>query len=168
LNARTVRASAGVLRPVQPGFGLVQLVRVGHALFRLRPRDRLDAGAQQAQAVGQHLRAQLGQLVVQLAAGIGGGDRQLLVQQHRAGVQAGLHLHQAHAGFGVAGLDRTLDRRRAAPARQQRGMHVPATLGRDGQHGLRQDQAVGHHHHQVRLQVAQLPAALRACAAIRL
>ena len=32
--------------------------------------------------------------------------------------------HDAHAGLGVAGEDRPLDRRRAAPARQQREVHV--------------------------------------------
>ena len=33
-------------------------------------------------------------------------------------------LHEAHAGLGVAGEDRPLDRRRAAPARQQREVQV--------------------------------------------
>ena len=52
------------------------------------------------------------------------------LQQHRPGIQTGFHLHQADAGLGVAGEHGTLDRRRTAPARQQRGMHVPATQPR--------------------------------------
>ena len=43
-----------------------------------------------------------------------------LGQQHVAGVEAGVHLHDGDAGARVAGLDRALDRRGAAPARQQR------------------------------------------------
>jgi hypothetical protein len=79
-----------------------------------------------------------------------------LRQQDRAGIQPLFHLHQADAGAIVAGFDRALDRRRAAPARQQRGVHVPAAMHRDVEHRLRQQQAIGHHHHQVRLQRAQL------------
>ena len=49
----------------------------------------------------------------------------------------------------VAGLDRALDRRRAAPARQQRGMDVQAAQARQLEHPLRQDQAVGRDDHHV-------------------
>ena len=92
---------------------------------------------------------------MQLAAGFFGPDVQALRQQHRPGIQAGLHLHQADAGLLVAGFDGALDRRRAAPAGQQRGMHVPAAVLRDVEHRLRQDQAVGHHDHHVGLHLAQ-------------
>jgi hypothetical protein len=50
----------------------------------------------------------------------------------------------------VAGLDGAMDRRRAAPARQQRGVDVDAAAARQVEHGLRQDQAVGGHHQQIR------------------
>ena len=76
LNARTLFASTSRrLRPVEACLGLVELVRVGDALFGLRLRHRPDAGAQQAQAIGQHLRAERGQAVVQLAAGLVLADR---------------------------------------------------------------------------------------------
>ncbi len=142
--------------PVQAGFGLVQLVGIGHAGLRLRLRDRLEARAQQAQAVGQHLRAHLGETVMQLPAQLARLDRGVLAQKYRTGIQARLHLHQTDSGFGIAGLDRPLDRGGTAPARQQRGVHVPAAVGGNGQHRLGQDQPIGHHHHQVRLQVTQL------------
>ena len=154
-RAHLVRQHLRRLRPVQLRFVLLQLARVGHALARLRHRHRADAEPLQLQAVGQHLRAEDRQRVVQLAGGRLRLDRQRTPQQHRPGVQALLHLHQAHPGFGVAGLDRALDRRRAAPARQQARVHVPATVLRDVQDRLRQQHAVGHHHHQVRLQRAQ-------------
>ena len=154
-GADLVRQRRRRLRPVELRLVLVQLVRVGRAVLRLRTRQRHDAGAQQAQAVVQHLRAEIGQAVVQLAAGVVFADDERLRQQHRAGVETFLHLHQAHAGVGVAGLDRTLDRRRAAPARQHRGVDVPAAVFRDIENALRQDQAVGDHDHQIRLQCAQ-------------
>ena len=47
-------------------------------------------------------------------------------QQHRAGIEPLVHLHDGDAGLPVAGEDGALDRRRAAPARQQRGMDVEA------------------------------------------
>ena len=154
-RAHLVRQHRRRLRPVQPGLGLVDLVRVGDALQRLWMRRQGDRRAQQAERIGQHLRAEFGQAVVQLAAGFVRTDVGVLRQQHRAGIQALLHLHQADAAAGVAGLDRALDRRRTAPARQQRGMHVPTAVQRDVEHRLRQDQAIGHHHHQVGLERTQ-------------
>ena len=44
--------------------------------------------------------------------------------EHRPGVEPLLDLHQAHAGLGVAGQERPLDRRRAPPAGQQREVEV--------------------------------------------
>lgn len=114
-------------------------MRIGHAFSRLRLRHRTDAGAQQAQAVGQYLRPQRSQAVVQLAAGFLLADLDALRQQHRADIQPGFHLHQAHPGLGIAGLDRALDWRRATPARQQRGMHVPAAMGWHSQHRIGQN-----------------------------
>jgi hypothetical protein len=70
-------------------------------------------------------------------------------QQHGTGVETGFHAHDGDAGLRVAGLDRAMDRRRAAPARQQRGMDVDAAAAREVEHGLRQDQAVGRHHHEL-------------------
>ena len=48
-----------------------------------------------------------------------------------------------------------LDRRRTAPAWQQRGVAVDAAQARNIQHHLRQDQAVGDHHQQVGLERGQ-------------
>ena len=87
---------------------------------------------------------------MQLAAGFFCADGRLLRQHDRPRVQACFHLHQAHAGFCVTGFDGALDRRGTAPAWQQRGVHVPATMARNCQDGAWQDQAVGHHHDQVR------------------
>ena len=46
-------------------------------------------------------------------------DRHARGREDRPGVEAGLELHEAHAGLGVAREHRPFDRRRAAPARQQ-------------------------------------------------
>ena len=63
-----------------------------------------------------------------------------------AGVEPCVHLHDGDAGLAVAGEDGALDRRRAAPARQQRGMDVEAAEARRLEHRLRQDQAIGRDH----------------------
>ena len=65
-----------------------------------------------------------------------------LAQQHRAGIEALLHLHHHHAGLPVAGHDRPLDGRSTPPARQQRGMAVPGAEPRSLEHRLRQQQPV--------------------------
>ena len=88
---------------------------------------------------------------MQTAAGVFAADGRADLEQHGAGVQPGLHLHDGNAGFAVAGLDGSLDGRCAAPARQQGGVAVDTAQARDVQHRLRQDQPVGHHHQQVRL-----------------
>ena len=44
--------------------------------------------------------------------------------EDRAGIEALVHLHHGHARHRVAGRDRALDRRRPAPARQQREVQI--------------------------------------------
>ena len=99
--------------------------------------------AASAEAAHRQLAAERREARQQRRAGVVGGDRRRLDQQDRAGVEAGVHLHQGDAGLGVAGLDRPLDRRGAAPARQQRRMDVDAAEPRQREQPRRQDQAVG-------------------------
>ena len=77
-------------------------------------------------------------------------------RRHRAGVEAFLHAHEVDAGLGVAGHDRALHRRRAAPARQQRSVNVEAAEFRRGEHGRRQDETVGGDDRDVRGESAEL------------
>ena len=70
---------------------------------------------------------------------------------HIAGVQTDVHLHDAHARFGIARFNRPLNRRRAAPTGQQRGVDVEAAVFRRIQHVLRQNQSVGCNDHYVGL-----------------
>ena len=83
----------------------------------------------------------------------GGGvllcDRQCLDQQHVAGIEADVHLHDRDAGLRITRFDGAVNRRGSAPARQQAGVNVQATQTRPIEHPLRQDQAVGRHHHAV-------------------
>ena len=64
-------------------------------------------------------------------------------EQDRTLVQPFAHLHDLDAGLAVAGHDGALDRRGAAPARQQRGVDVDAAEPRRLENGLGQDQAIG-------------------------
>jgi hypothetical protein len=76
--------------------------------------------------------------VVQGLLRVLGRDRARAGEQHRPGIEAGVHLHDGDAGGVVAGLDRTRNRRRPAPARQQRGVHVEAAVLRNCQNLRRQ------------------------------
>ena len=90
--------------------------------------------------------------------------RTALQAQHRPGVEPGVHLHHGDAGLGVAGLDGAVDRRGAAPARQQRAVDIQAAqagpaIGVRRLHGvkhpLRQDQPVSGHHQHIELRRLQ-------------
>ncbi len=86
---------------------------------------------------------------MQRAAGGKRPDRHRLAQQHRPGVEAGIHLHDGDPALRVAGQHRRLDRCRPAPARQQAGVDIQAAAPRRLQHRRRQDQAVGRHHRRI-------------------
>ncbi len=96
---------------------------------------------------------------MQQAGGVVEGDGLALGQQHVAGVQARVHLHDGDARLGIAGLDRAMDGRGAAPARQQRAVDVQAAQARQVQHPLRQDQSIGRDHQHVRAGAVQRGAA---------
>ena len=65
------------------------------------------------------------------------------------------------AGLRIAGEHRALDRRRAAPARQQRCVNVDAAEPRSLQHRLRQDQSIGDDDHEIRPTLRQRSTAAR-------
>ena len=84
-----------------------------------------------------------------MARGVCGTDGQRFAQQHVAGIEPRIHLHDGHARLVVARFDGAMDRRGAAPARQQARVDVQAAVARQIEHPLRQDQAVGGHHHRI-------------------
>ena len=80
---------------------------------------------------------------MQFAGGHFRADGDALLERDRPGIEGFFHPHHRDAGFAVARHDGALDRRRAPPARQQRGVQVEAPLGRRVENGFRQDQAIG-------------------------
>ena len=145
---------AGRTLPVNRRDLLVQLVGVGRQGVVLHFALQ-GSGSQTFDCLDYRRWAQFGQPVVQTAAGVFAADRGADLEQHRSGVQPGFHLHHGHAGFAVTRFDRALNRRRAAPARQQRGMAVDAAQAGNIQYRLRQDQTVGHHYQQIGPEVGQ-------------
>ena len=83
------------------------------------------------------------------------GDGQIRRAEHRAGVDPGIHPHDADAGLDVAGEDGRGDGRGPAPARQHRAVDVDAPEPGQVEHLLRQDQAVGRDHDHVRREAGQ-------------
>ena len=102
------------------------------------------------------LGAERGEDRREVAGGVARADRRAKLARHRAGVEAFLHAHEVDAGLGVAGHDRALHRRRAAPARQQRSVNVEAAELRRGEHGRRQDEPIGGDDRDIRREAAEL------------
>src|SRR5690606_11410896 len=131
----------GRFAPVDTAFRLVDLRGVSCAELGLRLRfDPVEL----RQRLDHQPCADLCQLVVKLAAGLV-LYRHARGREHGPGIEAAFHAHDGDAGYLVARQDRALDRRCAAPARQEAGMDVQATQRRPIQDWLRQDQAIGHH-----------------------
>ena len=158
-RAHAARDGRGVLAPIDPRLGLVELGGVGDAqrgLCARRQRPRFEAVQGLEQRGGterREPRVQRGRILV-------GTDRDTALEQHRSGVEARVHLHDGDAGLGVTGEQRALDRRRTAPARQQRRVDVEAAGPRQRERLGGQDQPVGDHHHHIRFPSRQGLAAL--------
>ncbi len=102
---------------VEPRRVCGQRVVLRHLVRRAR-RERVDDGDEQR-------GAEPGQVALDLVAGLVGADRRAVpARSIGAGVERLHDAHDRHAGLGVAGHHRAMDRRRAAPARQQRRVHV--------------------------------------------
>ena len=83
-------------------------------------------------------------------------DLHRLDRIHRAAIESCCHPHQADAGLVVAGEYRGLDRRGAAPARQDGAVHVQTAVCRHVEHRLRQDKSIGGDDQYVGLQRFEL------------
>ena len=76
--------------------------------------------------------------------------------QHRAGIEAHIHLHDGDSGLFIPMQDGGIDRRCSPPARQERRVDVDAPIPWKIQHLLTQDLAERSHHDQVRVPEAEL------------
>ena len=74
---------------------------------------------------------------------VGWPDRRGGLGKHRAGVEAGVHLHDGDAGLRLAVEQGALDRRRAAVGREKGAVDVEAAVRREVENGLRENLAVG-------------------------
>ncbi len=92
---------------------------------------------------------------MQIARGRIGPDGAGFLQQYRTGIETFIHFHDGDAGFRIARHNRPLDRRRPAPARQERDMNIDATLFGSFQHRCGQDQPIGDHHGDIGAQLRE-------------
>ncbi len=88
---------------------------------------------------------------VQLSGGLVGPDRHSRPSEHGSGVETGFDSHQVDTGLEVTGEDCTLDRRGAAPARQQREMHIHEAVRQGFEQRDRQQLSERHHDADLRL-----------------
>jgi hypothetical protein len=152
--AHQVVELAGALGPVEAARLLGEHGGVGGLGVVLGLRLQL-AGQVARNLLERELGADVRQLGRQGDGGVLRQDGQLGLGEHGARVHADVHLHERHAGDGVAVDDRPLDRGRAAVLGQQGGVDVHAAELRQIEDLLRQDLAVGHHHDQRGVEFAQ-------------
>ena len=128
LNARTRRSSVDGARQLQsmPRLGLLESSARRSRRPRAAARPRAcPRRARRAPRSARPRRAPTSTSCRSPAVSCS-ADGMAALEQHRAGVEALIELHDGHAGFGIAREDRALDRRGAAPARQQRAVDVHA------------------------------------------
>ena len=125
---------------------------VGDALGGLRRLDRACPRRARRRSSTASAAPSSASVALDLDAGLVRPDRPAADREHRAGVELLHHAHDRDAGLGVAGDHRAMDRRRAAPARQDRGVHVDHAEPRNRQQRVGQEPAVGGDDAEVRLQ----------------
>ena len=125
-------------------------MRIGHALPGLRHTRQFTA-LRLLQRLHNEPPPEGCKPVVQDGCRILRQDVHGLPQQHVAGIQTRIHLHDGHARLLVTRLDGAVNGGRPAPARQQAGVNVQASSGWRVQHPLGKNQAIGSHHHDIGL-----------------
>ena len=83
-------------------------------------------------------------------------DTHPVLSQDRAGIETFIHLHDGHTSFVISGHNGPLDRRRAAPSRQQRHVNIDAAQTWGLQNFFGKDQTVGHHNNQIRIKFSKV------------
>ena len=142
--SNAARQLLGTGMPIQVAFSFVDFVSVGCAVILLR----YGLGYQcfdLIEAISQCFSTDCCELREELATGVVTANVEASRHQNRPGIQPGFHRHDAHAGLGITGFDGTLHRCRAAPAREQRRVHVETAQCGYGEDIRRQNQPVGDH-----------------------
>ena len=137
--------------PVERGFVFADLFGISGARFGLRRRGKRAVALELAQRVHNEARTERGQLVVKRCRRIVRVDRDACGAQHGTRIESRIHLHERDTRLRIARFQRPMDRRGAAPARQQRSMDIDAAVARNVEHLLGQQQPIsGDDHHIVR------------------
>ena len=123
----------GRQRPVDGAFRFGDLGRVGHerrrpAASRWRVRRQSPARTSRSRSAPISARSRSTSTLVS-----SGSMAPALPSERGAGIELLHDPHDRDAGFVVAGDDRTMDGRGAAPSRQQRGVHVDHAERRNAQ-----------------------------------
>ena len=126
--------------PIEPAFFAADLGGIGDALLRLwrgkKPAFGNAAERRRHQSSAENYHS------AERPADVALGAIESFLQEDRTGIEPFVHLHDRDPGLSVAGQQRPLDRRRAAPARQQRGVHIETAEPRRCQDRPRQNQTI--------------------------
>ncbi len=146
IGPHSARQLLGVLLPIELGIGFFDQWGVARAVIGLRPGRGQAVVVNGGDGFLQQISRQPRQPVVELTGGLVGADVQRLLHQHRAGVQALIHLHQRNPRLWVTGQDGLLDGAGTPPTGQQRRVQVPTPQPGGVQHRFGQQQAIGGRH----------------------
>ena len=119
------------------------------------------AALKRSQGFDDQIGAEPGEALAHALGTVVGADFERARRQHGTGVEALIHAHDGDAGSCVSREDGALNRRGAAPTRQQRGMDVDTAELRQAQRGRRQQQTVGNDDERVELQALEYRQCLR-------
>ena len=144
------------LAPVDTGVVAPATALVGRLRVILLDARRL-AGLDQIDCL-QHRLDSHGKQPVEIdrAERIVGTDMGLLLQQHVARIEPVVGPEDRQPGLGIALDDRPIDRARPAIFREQRGMILDRSLGRNREELFRHEQRDESHHLQIRLERLEL------------
>ena len=104
--------------PIDPRLGFFDFCGVGHA-FRALLGELQFAAFQRAHRPRHQVAAEPRQRIVHIGCGHRIGNRHAFGHRDIAGIKAGIHSHYHHAGLDIACHDGAVDRRGAAPVRQE-------------------------------------------------
>ena len=145
VHGRVNRIKSAVGTPQGAGHGRERLV-LGKALERPGEQHRDD--------FLKELGADGGRFGLEPGCILGSRELPRASRNRRARIEAGVHLHDGHAGLEIAGQDRRGDRRGPTMARQQGRMDVDDAMGREIDDRLRDQLSEVGEHAQIRSKVS--------------
>jgi len=157
----------GLLRPVDSGLALRDAGCVSRPLLRLRTGCKRAAG-EACQRLEQSIRPKRSELPPERPSCMAGQNLQAPLQEHWAGIEPCVQLHDGHTGPAVPSQYGAFDWGGTAPARQKRGVNVQAAQPGEREHLGRHDEPVRDDDQNIGMPALEHAASCRVLESLRL